>query len=1418
MNFKAMQVRVASSETIRSWSRGEVLKAETINYRTQKPEPGGLFCEKIFGPAHDYECSCGKYKGIRYRGVVCERCKVEVTLSKVRRERMGHVELASKIAHVWYYKVPPSKIGNLLDLSINDLERILFYESYVVVEGNKEYKKGMIISEEDREKLEKQGVLSENTKPALPAGREGKGIKLGMGGEALYELLKGLDLEELSVELKARIRLEAASGGVEKSKKLLTQLNIVEGLKESHIKPEWMILETIPVLPPDLRPLVPLEGGRYASSDLNDLYRRVITRNNRLKNLRAIKAPDIIIKNECRMLQESIDALFDNSRRKTPVKGKGDRPLKSLADGLKGKQGRFRRKLLGKRVDYSGRSVIIVDPELKIYECGLPKTMALELFKPFIIRELEKEGYAQTVKGARRLLEEGAKEIWEILERVVRKHPVILNRAPTLHRLSVQAFFPQLVEGKALRISPLVCVPFNADFDGDQMAVHIPLSAEAQIESLVLLLSANNIMSPANGAITSMPTQDVIIGVYWLTKERVETNKSLIQGTGVASEIPDTRDRCSVRNPKSLIQGTVTASEEEKKEEKPACSVGRKLFVDDNELRMAIDSKVVHIQTPIKYLYNKQIIETTPGRVIFNQIIPEELGFINETVGKKDLSKIINSIYTKAGAETAVAFLDKCKEIGYEYATVSGLTVGIDDMITPTHKPAIIEHAIKEVERVQQEHKKGTITESERYNTVVDIWTRATTQIEKESLRALEKDRDGFNPLFMMAKSGARGNIDQVRQITGSRGLMTRPTMGGKTGEIIETPINSAFKEGLTVLEYFISTHGARKGLTDTALKTAQAGYLTRKLVDVAQDMFISEEDCGTIMGLAIGAIKEGEEIIEPISERIVGHFALEDVINPITSKIIVFAGEEINEEKAGEIEECGITKVMVRSVLTCESGYGLCRKCYGRDLSKGKLVEIGEAAGIIAAQSIGEPGTQLTLRTFHIGGTATRITKESEIKAPFRGQVKYDNLRACVRKNGDKVIIQKDGKIKLISSEQTSKTAASKEMKYKVPYGSSLLVEDGQVIEKDTPLFRWDPYSFSILSEVEGEVRYYDLKENESYRLEYDERTGRKHPVVVMHRKKRPELEILKDKIKTAGYLMPAKSHIFVTEGMKVSSGDLLAKIPREVSKTRDITGGLPRVVELFEARHPKNKAIVTEIDGVVELKTPERGYRIVAVHNPGGEIKKYRIPYSKHLLVYNNEEVIAGDKITDGPVDPHDILKIKGLQTTQEFLVNQIQEVYRLQGVKIADKHIGIIVRQMLSKVQIKTSGDTPFIEGTMIDKRKLKEENDKISAVGGTAATFEPILVGVTKAILTTESYISAASFQETTKVLTEAAVHGKIDYLRGIKENVILGGLIPVGTGCRILKKPAPAVTTAKKEEHADNKSVDKETKENSETEI
>jgi DNA-directed RNA polymerase subunit beta' len=1305
--FDAVKIRLASPETILSWSYGEVTKPETINYRTQKPEKDGLFCERIFGPVKDYECNCGKYKGIKNKGVVCEKCGVEVTLSKVRRERMGHIKLATPVVHIWYYKVPPSRIGLLLDKSLIKLERVIYYESFAVISpGDTSYRVGDVITtSEYKEIIDKKPV----------------GFVALMGGEAILELLKNVNIEDLSLSLRSLMKVESSP---DKRRAILRRLRVVESLRNSGISPEWMVTTILPVIPPDLRPLVPLEGGRYASSDLNDLYRRVITRNNRLKNMIAARAPEIILRNEKRMLQEAVDAVLDNSRRKRPVLGRGQRPLKSLSDSLKGKQGRFRQNLLGKRVDYSGRSVIVVGPELKIYQCGIPRVMALELFKPFIVRRLAEQGYAQSIKSARRLLERGTKEVWDILEEVVKDHPVLLNRAPTLHRLSIQAFMPVLVDGKAIRLHPLVCMPFNADFDGDQMAVHVPLSFEAQAESLGLMNSANNILSPANGSPISIPTQDIIIGIYYLTKERVAA-----KGEG-------------------------------------------RSFASTPEVEHALESGKCDLHARIRYYLPDKTITTTPGRILFSRMLPDGIDFVNKVVDKKVLSVLIEETIRKLGNYEAVRFLDRIKDIGFEYATISGITIGIDDMVVPANKEELIDKAYEEVKEMNRAREAGVITEAERYNRVVDIWSRTVSDIEKASIEVLSKDKGGFNPLYSMMESGARGNIDQVRQITGLRGLMTKPQRHREVGETIETPIRSNLKEGLSVVEYFISTHGARKGLTDTALKTSQAGYLTRKLVDVAQDVIVTTEDCGAVRGRSVMAIKEGEDVIQPLHERIQGRFALEDVINPITTEVIVFAGEEITDEKAIEIEECGIESVTIRSVLTCEARRGLCQKCYGRNLAIGRLVEIGEAVGVMAAQSIGEPGTQLTLRTFHIGGTATRVTRESFMKAPFDGHVEYKNLRIVEREEEELVNLSRDGKLMLKGKD--------KKTSYNVPYGAVLSVRDKDLVMKKETLFEWDPYAFVILAEQKGKIKFENMIENLTYRLEYDERIGSKQPVIMEHKRIHPEVKILADGKPIWSYILPTGAYMFVNDGEDVNEGRLLAKLPREISRTRDITVGLPRVIQLFEARRPKNIAIVSEIDGVCEFGKIKKGYRFAKVVGEH-ETRTYRIPVSKHIIVYDGQKVKAGDKLCEGEIDPHDILRVSGVNAVEEYLVNQIQEVYRLQGVKIDDKHISIIVRQMLSKGKVADAGDTSFIEGEIVEKWRAFEENERVKKLGLKPAITNPVLLGITRAILTTESFISAASFQETTRVLTDASLMAKSDRLRGIKENVIVGNLIPVGTG-------------------------------------
>jgi DNA-directed RNA polymerase subunit beta' len=1314
VEFAAIRIQLASPETIRQWSYGEVTKPETINYRSFKPERDGLFCERIFGPVKDWECNCGKYKRIRYRGVICDKCKVEVTQAKVRRERLGHIELAVPVSHIWYFKGIPSRMGQLLDISVRDIERVLYYESYIVLDpGETTFKKKQLITEDEYLEMEEM--------------HPGK-FKAEMGAGAIKDLLKEMDLEEISTELRARVRVETSA---QRKRESLKRLKLVEAFRLSGNRPEWMIMDVIPVLPPDLRPLVPLEGGRFATSDLNDLYRRVINRNNRLKKLMEIRAPEVILRNEKRMLQEAVDALFDNGRRSRAVRGPGNRPLKSLSDMLKGKQGRFRQNLLGKRVDYSGRSVIVVGPELKIHQCGLPKSMALELFKPFIIKKLEDKGYVQTVKSAKKLVERERPEVWDILEEIIKDHPVLLNRAPTLHRLGIQAFEPVLVEGKAIKIHPLVCQAFNADFDGDQMAVHVPLSFEAQLESRVLMLSINNILSPADGRPLASPTQDMVLGCFYLTKER------------------------------TIREG-----------ERP------RIFADADEVILGYHYGALHLHDPVRLRINGKPTTTTVGRILFNDILPKELGFINEALDKLRLETLVGECHRLLGPYQTAIFLDRLKEIGFEYATLSGLTVGIDDIVVPSEKPRILERAEKSIKRITDIYQKGAITDGERYNQVIDTWTNATSRIGGLMFENLSKVDDGFNPIFMMAASGARGSKEQIRQLAGMRGLMAKPQkkMTGQMGEIIETPITSNFKEGLTVLEYFISTHGARKGLADTALKTADAGYLTRRLVDVAQDAIINEEDCGTILGLDITALKEGEEIIEPLGDRILGRVAAEDIYDPITNELITPAGDEIDEAAAATVDSTALDRLKIRSVLTCESPRGVCAKCYGRNLATGRMVNIGEAVGVIAAQSIGEPGTQLTLRTFHIGGTAGRIAEESRIAAKCDGVVKFQGVKAVDYREEQRVVLSNKGEIHLYEGKNLR-------TRYTVPYGAKLVVQDKDTVEHGQVLFEWDPYSAPILAEKSGAVRFYDIIDEVTVREELDEKTGLRQRVVIEHRDKtiHPHVVIETVKGKKAGeYPIPTGAHLMVHDGDKVIAGDLLAKIPREISKTRDITGGLPRVAELFEARKPKERATVSEIDGVVEFRGVARGMRRIVVRGDTGEEMEYLIPHGKHLRVRDGDIVRAGDKLSEGPINPHDILRIKGINAVQEYLVNEIQEVYRLQGVRINDKHIEVIVRQMLEKVRIEDPGDTNFLEGEQADKMRVREENEKVASKGK-PATFQPLLLGITKASLSTESFISAASFQETTRVLTEAAINGSRDSLLGLKENVIIGHLVPAGTG-------------------------------------
>ncbi|MGH7198370.1 MAG: DNA-directed RNA polymerase subunit beta' [Candidatus Omnitrophota bacterium] len=1302
--FDYISIKIASPEIIKSWSRGEVKKPETINYRTFKPEKDGLFCEKIFGPSRDWECNCGKYKRIKHKGIVCDRCGVEVTLSKVRRERMGHIELAAPVSHIWFFKAVPSRIGALLELNLRELERIIYYEEYIVIDpGDTPLKKGDLLSEEKYQSM---------------VDNYGHKFVAKMGAEAVRDLMREVDIDKLDAKLHAELK-QAKSEATQK--KIIKNLRIVEAFKNSGNRPEWMILECVPVIPPDLRPLVPLDGGRFATSDLNDLYRRVINRNNRLKKLLELRAPEVIVRNEKRMLQEAVDALFDNGRHGRPVLGSGNRPLKSLSDMLKGKQGRFRQNLLGKRVDYSGRSVIVVGPELKLHQCGLPKKMALELFEPFIIKKLRERGFVHTIKSAKRMVEKERLEVWDILEEVIKNHPVMLNRAPTLHRLGIQAFEPVLVEGKAIRIHPLVCAAFNADFDGDQMAVHVPLSLEAQIECRILIMSVNNIFSPADGRPVATPSQDIVLGCYYLSKE-----KKGVKGEGLTLSSKD-------------------------------------------EAITAYNDGEVDLHAKIKVRVEKQLIETTAGRVICNQLLPEGVPFINEILSKSKLNSVIAESYKISGHHRTIQLLDDLKDLGFEYATLAGISISIDDLRIPTKKYQIIDKSQEKVLKVEDQYRRGVITEGERYNNIIDIWTQTTDDVADSVFSEL----DIFNPIFMMADSGARGSKQQIRQLAGMRGLMAKPS-----GEIIESPIKANFREGLTMLEYFISTHGARKGLADTALKTADSGYLTRRLVDVAQDVIINQEDCGTVKGIFVEAIVEGDEIVVALRERIIGRVALDNIVDIVTDKVIVEAGQEINEVMAGQVEETGIDKIKIRSVLTCESRRGVCAKCYGRNLATGRLVELGEAVGIIAAQSIGEPGTQLTMRTFHIGGTASRVVAESSIKAKNAGLVKYHNLKTVALKSGDFVILNRNGQISIHD-------AAGRELeRHAVPHGGYLKAADGGKIQKGQVFIEWDPYTTPILTEVEGVVKYEDIIEEVTMHKQLDAATGNIERVIIEHRgEHHPQILILDPKKQDvlAIYPIPSGAHIVMDDGGKVHAGELVAKTPRKITKTKDITGGLPRVAELFEARRPKDPAIISEIDGVVEFGETKKGHRRVVVKSATGMKKEYLIPHGKHLNVYKGDFVMSGQQLVDGPVVPQDILRISGERKLQEYLVNEIQEVYRLQGVTINDKHIEVIVRQMLRKVRIADAGGTHFLVGMQIDKWRLQDENERVEKGKKEAAKADPILLGITRASLSTESFISAASFQETTRVLTEAAASGRKDYLLGLKENVIMGHLIPAGTG-------------------------------------
>jgi DNA-directed RNA polymerase subunit beta' len=1341
IDFDAIKIRLASPDKIRSWSHGEVTKPETINYRTFKPERDGLFCAKIFGPITDWECLCGKYKRMKHRGVICDKCGVEVTQSKVRRERMGHIELACPVSHVWFFKGLPSRIGHLLDISLRDLERILYFESYVVIDPAdcpEARQKELLSDERYRQLREKYPRL-----------------RSSMGAEAIKELLRRVDVEEEAGELRDRMKTETS---VQKKIKFAKRLKVVEAFRKSGNKPEWMILDVIPVIPPELRPLVPLDGGRFATSDLNDLYRRVINRNNRLKKLIELRAPDVIVRNEKRMLQEAVDALFDNGRRGRVLRGANNRPLKSLSDTLKGKQGRFRQNLLGKRVDYSGRSVIVVGPELKLHQCGLPKKMALELFKPFIYSKLEKEGLVTTIKAAKEMVEQQRPEVWDFLEDVIREHPVLLNRAPTLHRLGIQAFEPVLVEGKAIKIHPLVCTAFNADFDGDQMAVHVPLSPEAQIEASVLMLSSNNILSPASGQPIAIPSQDIVLGCYYLTKEKRGT---VGEGRAFAS-----------------IEDVLIALEHGEVE---TLTPIRLMYSGELiDLTTVYDDQDV-IHTEVQNVRN-QIINTTVGRVILNDHLPEGMPYINGLLRKKGLQNLVQYGYLRYGLETTVEMLDVIKDLGFSYATRAGISIGIDDLVIPEGKEKMVGAAQKEVIDVEKQYLDGAITNGERYNKVIAIWSNVTEKVADAMFREMEKqDRAGgeFNPIYIMADSGARGSKQQIRQLAGMRGLMARPS-----GEIIENPITSNFREGLTVLQYFISTHGARKGLADTALKTADSGYLTRRLVDVSQDVIISDHDCGTVDGIEIRPIIESGEVIEPLRDRIVGRVSLESVKDPFGGDVIAKVNEEITEEKANAIQAAGIDKVKIRSVLTCESARGVCALCYGRDLATGRLVELGMAVGVIAAQSIGEPGTQLTMRTFHIGGTASHTTQQTTLEAKNAGIIKFHNLTTVRDKRGDHVVMNRSGA--LVIQDQKGRERE----RHAVVYGAKLKVKDGNEVKQGQLLVEWDPYSFSILTEDAGSVAFRDIIDGQTVHEQVDENTGMSALVIMESpdEKKQPRIEIKDEKGKLSRkYLLPSGAHLMVEDGAEVSAGDVLAKIPRETTKTKDITGGLPRVVELFEARRPKEPAVITEIDGTVKYGDVAKQHRKIFVTGDDADTKEYQLPRGAHVNVQEGERVKAGEPLMDGPIDPHDILRVRGEKELQRYLVDEIQEVYRLQGVNINDKHIEVIVRQMMRWVKVEEVGDSEFLIDEVVDKFRFLGENDRLVKAGKNPATGRPLLLGITKASLSTDSFISAASFQETTRVLTEAAISGKIDHLRGLKENVIMGRLIPAGTGMEYYRR-------------------------------
>ncbi len=1340
--FNAIKIALASPEKIRSWSFGEVTKPETINYRTFKPERDGLFCAKIFGPITDWECLCGKYKRMKHRGVVCDKCGVEVTKSKVRRERMGHIELAAPVSHVWFFKGLPSRIGHLLDLSLRDLERILYFEQYVVIDP------GPLADEEN---LDEKDLVSEEKFRELKAKYGVDTFVAKMGAEAIQELLQRVNIDDLAEELRLIMKTETSAL---KRLKAAKRLKVVDAFRRSGHRPEWMILNVIPVIPPELRPLVPLDGGRFATSDLNDLYRRVINRNNRLKKLLELRAPEVIVRNEKRMLQEAVDALFDNGRRGRVLKGSNNRPLKSLSDTLKGKTGRFRQNLLGKRVDYSGRSVIVVGPELKLHQCGLPKKMALELFKPFIYNRLEQKGITTTIKASKELVEAAPNEVWDALEEVIKEHPVLLNRAPTLHRLGIQAFEPVLIEGKAIKIHPLVCAAFNADFDGDQMAVHVPLSPKAQVEAQVLMLSAHNILSPAHGKPLAVPSQDLVLGLYYLTR-RKEGSK----GEGRVF---------------SSFDEVVLAHEAGEVETHAGISVRYTGPLIDLESQVLNDQDIVHTE-PIECVNTR--IETTVGRVLMSAALPKDLPFLNGTLKKKGLQDLVNYCFIRLGLPRTVEILDFVKELGFAVATRAGISIGMDDMRIPEKKTEIVGKAHKDVLEVENQRQHGAITDGERHNKIIDIWHRATESVAEAMFKAM-KDSDGvfggeFNPVFMMADSGARGSKEQVRQLAGMRGPMSKPS-----GEVMEQPIISNFREGLTVLEYFISTHGARKGLADTALKTADSGYLTRRLVDVAQDVIINQDDCETIDGIWVSAIVEGGEILEPLRDRIVGRIVQDDVIDSANDEPIVEANETITDELASRIQEAGIERVKIRSVLTCETRRGVCQRCYGRNLATGKLVDIGEAVGVIAAQSIGEPGTQLTMRTFHYGGTA-RVSESARHLAKNPGMVKLLNFSTVRKKDGTDVIVNRNAKMVLHDARGREKE------RYSLAYGSTLKVKDGEEVKPGQLLVTWDPFASPILSEIAGAISYRDIVEGENLREETDKVTGLTQKIVVettgTAEKRAPMIVVTGKDGGEKRYPLPIPSHLMVAEGAVVNPGDALAKKPVEKKRTRDIVGGLPRVVELFEARRPKEPAVITEISGIVRHAGSVKGQQKLVVESEDGQKREVLIPRGAHVMAQDGEHVEAGDPLTEGDPSPHDILAVKGEKELQRYMTDKIQEVYRSQGVGINDKHIEVIVRQMMRSVRVEEVGDTEFLVDEQVDRFRFNEENERIQEAGGKAAQGRPLLLGITKASLSTDSFVSAASFQETTRVLTEASIAGRVDLLRGLKENVIVGRLIPAGTG-------------------------------------